>query len=386
MGRRLINIMKKNQDSSLVKPNFQPVNILTIIISAVVALVVGFGGAAAYNFYANNFANSKIGSNQNKNVVVSEQNATIQIAKKVSPSVVSITTSTSSQDLFGRSTQLQGAGTGIIISENGLILTNKHVAQSGGEFTVVASNGKQYNNAKLVATDPTNDIAFIKIDANGLTPAELGDSSKMETGSFVVAIGNALGQFQNTVTTGVISGKGRPVTAADGNSTESLQNLFQTDAAINPGNSGGPLVNIEGQVIGINTAVAGQGSENIGFAIPINEAKKDIDLVSKGQEITKAYLGVKYVMLTPQIAKSNNLDVDKGAYIAQSGIVPSSPAEKAGLSAGDVILKVNDTEINEDNNLTSVISQYNPGETVTITFIHNGKTQSAKVELAKAPQ
>jgi serine protease Do len=205
----------------------------------------------------------------------------------------------------------------------------------------------------------------------------------------VVAIGNALGQFQNTVTTGVISGKSRPVTAADSAGSESLQNLFQTDAAINPGNSGGPLVNIDGQVIGINTAVAGQGSQNIGFAIPINEAIKDIESVVTNGKISRAYLGVRYVPLNAQIAKEYNLGVDYGAYIVSSqngssSVVAGSPADKAGLKNGDVILKIDNQKIDDKNSLTSLVGQKSPGDKVKLTIYRDGKEQSIDVILAEA--
>jgi serine protease Do len=242
----------------------------------------------------------------------------------------------------------------------------------------------------LIAKDPINDIAFLKVnDVSDLTPAEIGDSSKVQVGSFVVAIGNALGQFQNTVTTGVISGKSRPVTAADSAGSESLQNLFQTDAAINPGNSGGPLVNIDGQVIGINTAVAGQGSQNIGFAIPINEAIKDIESVVTNGKISRAYLGVRYVPLNAQIAKEYNLGVDYGAYIVSSqngssSVVAGSPADKAGLKNGDVILKIDNQKIDDKNSLTSLVGQKSPGDKVKLTIYRDGKEQSIDVILAEA--
>lgn len=367
-----------------------PVTGKLVLLCVGLSLVFGFVGAYSFNYWTAHKSTSSLGVAQSKNVVISEQNATINVAKKVSPSVVSITTSTASRDQFGRNTQSQGAGTGIIITANGLILTNKHVVEGGSSFVVVTSDGKEYNNVKLVASDPVNDIAFLRIEgASGLTPAEIGDSSKVEIGSFVVAIGNALGQYQNTVTTGVISGKSRPITAADGGGTESLQNLFQTDAAINPGNSGGPLVNVEGQVIGINTAIAGEGSQNIGFAIPINEAKRDISTVESSGKIIRAYVGVRYIPITPAIAKANNLSVDYGAYLqagqGNSAVQSGSPADKAGLKNNDIILKVDDVKIDASNSLTSLVNQHAVGDSVTLTIYRDGKEQLIKVTLAEAP-
>lgn len=356
----------------------------------VIAIVAGFVGSYLFSWWSLNHSSSKLGVAQSRNIVLNEQNATIEIAKKVGPSVVSITTSATAQDIFGRTQAQQGAGTGIIISKDGLILTNKHVVEGGSSFEVVTSDGKSYKDVKLIAKDPVNDIAFLKVSGvSDFAPAEIGDSSKMQVGSFVVAIGNALGQYQNTVTTGVISGKSRPITATDGGGSESLQNLFQTDAAINPGNSGGPLVNIDGQVIGINTAVAGQGSQNIGFAIPINEAIKDIETVTKSGKISRAYIGVRYTAINAEIAQANNLSVDYGAYISTSqsggGVVEGSPADKAGLKNGDIILKVNDQKIDDNNSLTSLVGQRSPGDKVKLTVYRDGKEQSIEVILAEAP-
>ena len=328
---------------------------------------------------------------ERKSLLVKEDSAVINVAKQVSPSVVSITSSSTAVDLFGQSQAQSSSGTGIILKSNGLILTNKHVVEGGESFTVITSDGKQYKDAKVVAKDPTNDIAFLQVAASGLTAAQLGDSSKVEVGQRVIAIGNALGQFQNTVTTGVISGKSRPITASGGaGGAESLQNLFQTDAAINPGNSGGPLVNIAGEVIGMNTAVAGDGAQNIGFAIPINEAKKDITSVSDGGKIVRPYLGVRYTTVTQDMAASNNLSdaTIGGAYIGAGntdGVVAGSPADKAGLKNGDVILKLNDTQLDKNNSLSTVIGQFSVGDTVTVTYMRDGKTKTAKVKLQEAP-
>ncbi|MFO0862711.1 MAG: trypsin-like peptidase domain-containing protein [Candidatus Saccharibacteria bacterium] len=357
---------------------------------AVLALIAGGLGSYGISWWNAHHPSSSLAATQSKNIVVSEQNATIDIAKKVSPSVVSITSSVTQQDMFGRTTSGEAAGTGIIISSDGLILTNKHVVADGGNFSVITSDGKEYKNAKLLASDPTNDIAFLKIDASGLQPATLGDSSKVEVGSFVVAIGNALGQFQNTVTTGVISGKARPVTAGDGQgASERLTNLFQTDAAINPGNSGGPLVNIDGQVIGMNTAVAGQGSQGIGFAIPVNDIKADITSLQEKGKLVRAYLGVRYIPITASFAQENGLGVTYGAYIHGSGntlaVISGSPAAKAGLKEGDIILKVNDIKIDENSSLSSAVNQFKVGDTVTLTVFRDGKEQQLKVQLAENP-
>src|SRR3990167_5014532 len=245
------------------------------------------------------------------------------------------------------------------------------------------------------ASTSSLDVAFLKIkDLKGkkLTPLTLGDSSKVKVGDRVIAIGNALGQFQNTVTSGIISGYGRDVTAGDesGQAAESLDNLFQTDAAINQGNSGGPLVNINGEVIGINAAVAG-GADNIGFAIPINDVKSLISSVLKKGKIEQPFLGVRYISLTDDIAAEFELKVKRGAYIlppedeSQSSVVAGSPAAKAGLKEGDIITKVNDTDINEKSSLSSVLAQFEVGETIRLTVVRGDETLTINATLEAAP-
>lgn len=359
------------------------------LIAVVIALLAGFIGAIAGTFILRKLPSTTI--NQSKQVVIDEQTAVTNVAKQVGPSVVSIVASSSQINPYtgDRSSAQTGAGTGIVVSSDGLILTNKHVVQGGDSFTIVTSDNKEYKNAKVIATDPSNDIAFMRVDAKDLKPAELGDSDKVEVGQTVVAIGNALGQFQNTVTTGVISGKSRPITAAGGDgAAEKLTNLFQTDAAINPGNSGGPLVDIEGRVIGINTAVAGS-AENIGFAIPINDAKASLESVQKNGKISRAYLGVRYVMLNEQIASANNLASNSGALVYSRGnqfaVVPNSPAAKAGITEGDIITKFDGQEVNEENPLNSFINKKKPGDTVTLTVLRDGKEQQIKVTFEEAP-
>ncbi len=336
--------------------------------------------------------------------VVSEQSELISsIAEDVGPSVVSINVLSESvqQDFFfgPNSVQQQSAGTGFIISEDGYVLTNRHVLPRGTtEVSVTLSDGTELTGVKIVGRTNENDpldIAFLKIgDTKGkkLVPAKLGDSSKTRVGDMVVAIGNALGMFQNTVTSGILSGYGRNVVAGgSGASTESLQNLFQTDAAINQGNSGGPLVNANGEVIGVNTAVAGN-AENIGFAIPINDVRGLVTSVLKTGKLQRPYLGVRYVMLTDDIAYQYNLDTKRGAYIVPSSsgrgasIVPGSPADKAGLQEKDIITKVNGVELNETNSLISELGRHGVGETVTLTIIRDGQEQSVEVKLEATPE
>lgn len=362
----------------------------SLLPGLLIILLIAFGAGAAGAFvYAKYFAHANSSSvSQSKNYVVNEDTAVIDVAKNVSPSVVSITSSSQQLDFFGQQETQTAAGTGIIVASDGLILTNKHVVEGGDSFSIITSDGKEYKDVKVVAKDPSNDIAFLKASAKDLKAATLGDSSKVEVGQRVIAIGNALGKFQNTVTTGVISGKGVSITASGGGSNETLQGLFQTDAAINPGNSGGPLVNIDGQVIGINTAIAGQ-AQNIGFAIPINDAKNDVESVRTSGKITRPYLGVQYVMLTPEIATANDLNIDHGAYLrgsdmATSAVLPGSPGAKAGLKNGDVIIKINDTTVDKNHNLSQVIGQFKVGENVKIIIVRDGKQQTLNARLEES--
>jgi serine protease Do len=357
------------------------------------SLVVGLVGGIVGSYVLVRYLPGSIPVSK-QSVILQESSAAVDVAKKVSPSVVSITTTSQSSgfSFFGSSQSEEGAGTGIIVSGNGLIMTNNHVISGASEIDVFASDGKEYKNAKVVAADTTNDLAFIQISASGLTPATLGDSSNVQVGTEVIAIGNALGQYQNTVTQGIISGLGRPVAAGDedGGSVEQLQNLFQTDAAINPGNSGGPLVNVGGQVIGIDTAVASD-AQGIGFAIPINEAKQELQSVQSQGTISRPYLGVYYIPVTQAFASDNNLPVTNGAYVSgdsSSGtpaVVSGSPAAQAGLQQGDIITKVGNQSISQSNTLSVLIGKYKVGDKVQLTYIRSGKTQTVTVTLQQAP-
>lgn len=359
-----------------------------LAVSLAIGVVAGALGGALFVRYGA----SQIPVNR-RQVVVQESSATVDVVKKVSPSVVSITSQSTAQSFFGGAQTVEGAGTGIIVTADGLIMTNKHVvADTGATYSVFTSDGKQYK-AMVVARDPISDLAFVRIVAKGLKPAELGDSSNAVVGQAVVAIGNALGQFQNTATTGIISGLGRPIVAGDSGglgagSTESLQDLIQTDAAINPGNSGGPLVNLEGQVIGMNTAVS-SNAQNIGFAIPINELKAQVANVESQGKIISPYLGVRYIPITKDLALQNNLPVSQGAYLSGDGtnpaVVVGSPADKAGLKSGDIITKVGGDGVTDSSSLTSLISKHKVGETVTLTIIRGTKTQTLGVTFGQAP-
>lgn len=333
--------------------------------------------------------NSNSSINDKRQVVVQGGEVVADVAKQVSPSVVSIVTQSQSGSGYFAQTS-ESAGTGIVISKDGYILTNRHVVEGATEAQVVMSDGTTHENVKVVGTDTANDLAFLKIDGvSNLTAATLGDSSTVTVGQPVVAIGNALGQYQTSVTSGIISGLGRPLVAGDesGMSSESLSNLFQTDAAINPGNSGGPLVNMAGQIIGINTAID-QEAQGIGFAIPINDAKGLITSVTKSGKLSRAFLGVSYVSVTADVANQYHLSVQNGAYVtADSGsaVTADSPAEKAGLKNGDVITKVDGKGINEYNPLLSALSTHQPGDSISLTYLRDGKESTVQVTLGTYP-
>ncbi len=282
-----------------------------------------------------------------------------------------------------------GGGTGFVISNDGLILTNKHVvSEENADYTVVTNSGDKYE-AKILAVDPFNDLALIKVEGLNLEPLSLGESDKIAIGETVIAIGNALGEYRNTVTKGVISGIGRTITAGDMQGlSETLENVIQTDAAINFGNSGGPLINLKGEVIGVNTAIASSG-QLIGFAIPINQVKKTIESVQKYGKIIYPFLGVRYLLITEDIAKKNNLPVDYGALIVRGeeiselAVTPGSPADKAGLTENDIILEINGQKITKDNSLSSLIRQYKPGDEITLKVLKKGEEKEIKVILAE---
>lgn len=354
-------------------------------------IVVGFlGGALAVRMYDQNLLNPE----NSTQIVLNESEVIADIAQRVGPSVVSISVETRALGGFFNNqvyTQ-ESAGTGIIVSSDGLVLTNRHVI--GGDtsqLTIILSDGTVYDDVKVIDKDLFNDIAFLKInDVKDLPAAVMGDSDKSRVGDKVIAIGNALGQYENTVTSGIISGIGRPVVAGDGFDSESLTNLFQTDAAINPGNSGGPLMNIKGEIIGINTAVAGGGAENIGFAIPINDVKPILQSVIESGQIIRPYIGLRYVMLTPQIASQLNLAIDEGAYIVSGdnsapAIITNSPAAKADLQEGDIIVKINGTAVSRDNPLASQIGRHQVGDTLVLNINRDGTQLIKEVVLEAAP-
>ena len=318
----------------------------------------------------------------------SQEDKIIKVVKDVSPSVVSVVVIKevpvySSYDFFwgipvvqGTEKKQVGAGSGFIVSSDGLIVTNKHVVEdTKAEYVIITNDDEEYS-VNFLARDPVQDIAILKIQSNEQFKAiKLGSASSIQIGQTAIAIGNALGELKNTVSVGVISGLGRTVTASGQDSTEVLEDIIQTDAAINPGNSGGPLLNLSGEVIGINTAAS--SGENIGFAIYIDKAIRDIEQVKTIGKISYPFLGIRYVLIDEDIAKDKKLSVDYGALIMRGSsysdvaITPNSPAEKAGLKENDIVLELEGEKITKNNSLAKIILKYNPGDTVSLKILRN---------------
>jgi len=272
-----------------------------------------------------------------------------------------------------------GGGSGFIVSADGYVFTSNHVvADTTANYTVIVDPKHKYP-AKVLSRNPINDTAVLKIEEKNLPYLEMSDSNKIDLGEEVVAVGNALGEFTDTLSAGIVSGLSRFITAFGGidHQMQNLRGLIQTDAAINPGNSGGPLVNMQGQVIGINTAMI-MGAQNIGFAIPINYAKKDLDEVKKFGKIIMPFLGVKYVLITKELAEANKLPVNDGALVVREQlgeppVVKGSAADKAGVKEWDIILECNSQKITMKNPLAHILQKCKIGGETTLTVLRDGK-------------
>jgi 2-alkenal reductase len=330
--------------------------------------------------------------------ILNEESVVIDVAEKASPSVVTVSIKTPQQKVlefspfFGfrqgvRGGQEQDIGTGFIVSSDGLIVTNKHVvSDTRSTYKVITKDNKEYE-VKEISRDPSNDLAVLKINPSDhpeikLQALELGDSSNLKVGQFVIAIGTALGEFRHTVTTGVISGLGRGIVAGSvyEGYVERLDNVIQTDAAINPGNSGGPLLNSAGQVIGVNVAVA-QGAQNIGFAIPVNVIKDSLGKFKEtGKFPSKPFLGVRYQIIGKQTALMNN--VPQGAYVLE--VVSGSPAEEAGIKVDDIITKIDDKKLDSDNALADIVASKKPGDRVNVVVWRDDQELNLTVTLGEA--
>lgn len=331
------------------------------------------------------------------NLRLDDQEATILAIKKVTPSVVSILVAdnieyasydySTGQRTMVKEKVEKGSGTGFIISADGLILTNKHVVEiaegKSAEYRIITSTGKQYF-AQLIGKDPINDLAVLKIFDKNLPIVDLGDSDKLETGATVIAIGNSVGRYKNSATKGIVSGLGRNLTASDSKgNAEVLDNIIQTDADINLGNSGGPLIDLAGKVVGINVAIDQTGS-GLSFAIPINDAKTVVRTVKEIGRIVRPRLGVRHVMITPEVVLDKKLSRNSGAYIESPdgiAVVPGSPAYAAGIKAGDIIIEINGVKIEGKNTLLSLVQKYKPGDRLSLKIARGAETITKEVSL-----
>ncbi|HMQ02163.1 MAG TPA: trypsin-like peptidase domain-containing protein [Candidatus Doudnabacteria bacterium] len=359
-----------------------------VVLALVAGMIGGLIGAlylAPQPFFGQLFGQrqSTLGTLQ-QNVAVTEESATTEVVQRSGPAVVSIVisrpVSRSSGVGFGpfgffpiptQDDQLElrevGAGTGFFVSSDGWIMTNRHVINDDtATYTVLTNDGRSYD-AKVMAKDPANDLALIKIDISDAPFLEFADSDNLQLGQRVIAIGNTLGSYQNTVTSGVISGIGRNIRAGGSGLSELLDGVIQTDAAINSGNSGGPLLDLAGFVVGINTAVDRSG-QAIGFAIPANDARAALASYEARGRIVRPYLGVRYAMITSAMAQVNSLPRDYGALIvrgtnsADFAVIPNSPADRAGLRENDIILELDGQRLDENNSLIRALKKYQPGD------------------------
>ncbi|MDO8269522.1 MAG: trypsin-like peptidase domain-containing protein [Candidatus Levybacteria bacterium] len=360
-------------------------------------LIIAFSWDAVTR--SNNLSELIPSRSEKKVELLKEESNVIDVVKKVSPSVVTIAIKKpltsfdngpfsyffDTPEPDGEEEQEQYIGTGFVIKKEGIIVTNKHVVNTQTEYTIIDEKGDKYEVDKIYR-DPSNDIAILSIKnppSKDLPVITLGSSSNLQVGQSVIAIGTALGEFRNTVTTGVVSGLGRGITAGSNfeGFTERLDNVIQTDAAINPGNSGGPLLNARGQVIGVNTAISAQG-QNVGFAIPIDLVKESLNNFNQTGQFSRPYLGVSYSLISQRAALLN--EIPQGALIQQ--VIPGSSAAEAEIKEGDILTKIDGKQINEtDNTLAILISKKKVGDTITITIFRDGESKDLQVKLKEAP-
>jgi serine protease Do len=374
-----------------------------LILFATLALGIFIGGTEI-NFFKN--VEEKIEQIEEKREekkgyepFLEHEKAVISVVENNAPAVVSIVATKyveyidySVSDFFFlvpevRERLQEEQGTGFIIQEDGVILTNKHVvADEKAKYTVFLSTGEKFD-ADVLARDPVQDLAVLKINGENLPTVTIGDSDTVRVGQTAIAIGNALGEFQNTVSVGIISGIGRRIIARGGYTAEVMDDVLQTDAAINFGNSGGPLLNLKGEVIGINTATM-ISAEGIGFAIPINKAKRAIDGALEEGKIVYPFLGVRYIIIDKKIKEEENLKVDYGALVVSGAdrevaVTPNSAAEKAGIKEGDIILEINKEKITLKNTLAQIITKYNPQDKIELKLLREEKEMIIEVVLGE---
>lgn len=421
--------MEENKEIKFNKPKKkQPITALLVLIVLLTALLGGGIGALFTSYYWQEKVSAVLEQYDikplEKETIIKEQyipqttqeQKIIEAVREYSPAVVSIIATKDvpiirryyTDDPFGfffpqyreEGTERKqvGAGSGFIISKDGMVLTNKHVViDKEAEYTVFLNDGTKYK-VEVLARDPLYDLAVLKINQSGQSPEEtrtfltvkLGDSSNLQIGQTVIAIGNALGELQNTVSVGVISGLMRDIVATGAGVTEVLEGVIQTDAAINPGNSGGPLLNLAGEVVGINVARS-VGGENIGFSLPINMAKRAIEQVKEHGEIIYPFLGIYYTMINDELSRAHNLPVDYGAWVGRDAmgqrtdeaIFANSPAAEAGIQRDDIILEFDNEKLTAKNSLARVIVRYKPGDEVTLKILRNGEEIVKQITLGR---
>jgi S1-C subfamily serine protease len=367
------------------------------VLSAVLAsggTVLVLEGTGALNRPAGSGGSGQLGQTPHP-VSVDDSSAVVNAAATVSPAVVRITATGSTTNPLGGTIPERGIGSGVIYDQAGWILTNRHVVQTedgslSSSLTVELKDGREFSGT-VYGVDTLTDLAIVKVDASGLPVAAIGRSADIKVGQLAIAIGSPLGTYTSTVTTGIISATGRSI---DLSATSHLTNLIQTDAAINPGNSGGPLLDAAGQVIGINTAVE-RDSTGIGFAIPIDIARPIMEQALAGEQLSRPYIGIRYVQIDLKVKNDKHLSVDHGALIQPTtdtagntlpAITPDSPAEKAGLKAGDIILSIEGTTVDAEHPLDALLTSYAPGQAVTLSILRNGKEQDVSVTLGTRPE
>lgn len=359
------------------------------------AIAIFTSGAIADRLYGLQLLDNLIPQQSSVDIeqkIITDESNVVDVVGEVSDSVVTVSVKTPARRVLqfspfgGIQSRLEGGldqdiGSGFIVTPDGLIVTNKHVVSQDTTYKVITKDGQEHEVVEI-SRDPDNDIAILKIDVSGMKPIELGDSSDLKVGQFVIAIGTALGEFRHTVTTGVISGLGRGITAGSAYEgyIQRLDDVIQTDAAINPGNSGGPLLNSAGQVIGVNVAIA-SSAQNIAFAIPIDTVKARLEQFnSAGHFEEKPFLGVRYQMIAKQAAILN--DVPQGAFVIE--VVEGSVAQKAGLQIDDIITKFGGSEINSENDLADAISNKKIGDSVEVTVWRDGEEIKIKITFSSS--
>lgn len=419
-----INMSKQNLKNIAAGAAAGAVSAVIVLFAASIfwhgSFIMENGSKDFFKNFSSSISHLKDDKNLSKNYI-SQEDLVIAAVKKAQPAVISVIITKdvpileqyyddSSNDLFGdffgsspfsfqfpkyreNGTEKKevGGGSGFIVSSDGYIITNKHVvSDAAAEYTVFLNDGTKYI-AQVLAQDPSNDIAILKIDAKDLPYLEFGDSDNLLAGQTAIAIGNPLLQFNNSVSVGVISGLSRSIIAGDGfGKSEQLEGVIQTDAAINPGNSGGPLLNLKGEVIGVNVAVA--SAENIGFSLPANLVKNAYESVKEHGKIIRPYLGIRYIQINEKLKESNKLAVDYGVLISRGqnaeelAVMPGSPADKAGLLENDIILETDGVELKEDSkSLSRIVAEKEAGSTLKLKILSKGKEKTISVNLEEMP-